>query len=90
MLHANVMWSPLFILQYVVECCLRLLSEPNGESPLNAELGILLRVGDSSDYNELLDYYLNYIHPNDRTYMAYLIGSSLLLSVIYIYAYIVI
>lgn len=54
------MWSPIFNLQYVVECCVRLLNEPNGDSPLNLELGILLRLGDFNGYNQLIDYYLNH------------------------------
>lgn len=54
------MWSPIFNLQYVVESCLRLLTEPNGESPLNLELGILLRAGDYTGYNGLINYYLNH------------------------------
>ncbi|CAL9732463.1 ubiquitin-conjugating enzyme E2-21 kDa [Monosporozyma unispora] len=54
------MWSPIFNLQYIVECVIRLLNEPNGDSPLNLELGTLLRLGDHSGYNGLIKYYLHH------------------------------
>lgn len=53
-------WSPIFNLTYIVESIVRLLSEPNGESPLNIELGILLREGDICGYNNLVQYWLDY------------------------------
>ena len=51
-------WRPVYTLLYVCESTVRLLEEPNAESPLNLELGTLLRQGDVSAYLGLINYYL--------------------------------
>jgi len=57
-------WSPVYNLLYTVQSIQRLLSEPNADSPLNLELGILMREGDQAAYNGLVKYYLT---RNDST-----------------------
>ena len=52
-------WRPVYTLLYVCESTVRLLEEPNAESPLNLELGTLLRQGDVSAYVGLINYYLS-------------------------------
>lgn len=51
-------WSPVYNLVYIVQSIERLLKDPNPESPLNLELGILMREGDLAAYNGLIKYYL--------------------------------
>ncbi|KAG0663936.1 E2 ubiquitin-protein ligase peroxin 4 [Maudiozyma exigua] len=51
-------WSPVYNLLYTVQSIERLLSEPNADSPLNLELGILMREGDKTAYDSLVRYYL--------------------------------
>ncbi|SMN18089.1 similar to Saccharomyces cerevisiae YGR133W PEX4 Peroxisomal ubiquitin conjugating enzyme required for peroxisomal matrix protein import and peroxisome biogenesis [Maudiozyma saulgeensis] len=52
-------WSPVYNLLYTVQSIQRLLKEPNADSPLNLELGILMREGDEAAYNGLVKYYLS-------------------------------
>ena len=52
-------WSPVYNLLYTVQSIERLLSEPNADSPLNLELGILMREGDKTAYDGLVRYYLH-------------------------------
>lgn len=52
-------WSPVYNLTYCIESILRLLNEPNPDSPLNLELAAILRANDTNAYNGLINYYLN-------------------------------
>ena len=51
-------WSPVYNLVYVVQAIERLLREPNPDSPLNLELGIIMREGDIEAYKGLIGYYI--------------------------------
>lgn len=52
-------WTPIFNLQYCLSCILRLLCEPNADSPMNLDLASILRNGDLGAYNGLINYQLN-------------------------------
>ena len=52
-------WSPIYNLWYIVNAIVRLLNEPNANSPLNLELGCLYRINDISGYYGLINYYLS-------------------------------
>ena len=51
-------WSPVYNLLYVVQAVQRLLREPNPDSPLNLELGVIMREGDLTAYRGLIRYYI--------------------------------
>lgn len=60
-------WTPIFNLQYCLSCILRLLSDPNTDSPMNLDLASVLRNGDLGAYTGLIKYQLNYNKSGSHT-----------------------
>ncbi|CCD25867.2 E2 ubiquitin-protein ligase peroxin 4 NDAI_0G00910 [Naumovozyma dairenensis CBS 421] len=52
-------WTPVWNLMSTLKAIWLLLKDPVPESPLNVDLANLLRFGDLSAYNGLINYYLN-------------------------------